>query len=337
MKEHLSRKINELKTQKQKIEEKAEKDKVDITKDIEEINIKIQKHSAQLDNVPGYLEPELDKYIKKIKEYMKDEKTAKKISGYFVNHNPNRKNTGDVELSDAIMYYGKYYAESERLESYHQPNSSVVKEMKFYKSIIDKKLPSAMRNYDRVRDLILWEQKYLQKQERETKKDNDSQLKTDDLIRNSQFVNQDVAIEEIKNDIETLTASIKNQYCELWLREAKKLPPTNILIKHIRESLLKKVSLEDLNYMPKRFLEKYKIDIDKIKNKEERDANNIIKEYKDDKIYDLYNEGGPSSIIEYMDLDDLVRYPKVVLEDVGVNLDGLGFSNGDYSNNEKLR
>ena len=38
-----------------------------------------------------------------------------------------------------------------------------------------------------------------------------------------------------------------------------------------------------------------------------------------------------------MDLDELISYPKVVLEDVGVSIEGLGLSSEGSINNERHR
>ena len=66
-------------------------------------------------------------------------------------------------------------------------------------------------------------------------------------------------------------------------------------------------------------------EIDSFTKKEEpshRKLKKILKEYEGDIIYDYYDDGGPTAVIENMDIEDLNSYPKEVLEDVGIKIDG---------------
>lgn len=174
---------------------------------------------------------ELDNYIERIKDYIKDprDNAYKQLSNKF---------KFDKNFSGAITSYHSMFQ--------HESSISNSEEINACSRIID----SRLRNYDTLRKIILWEQRYKTK-------------------------SQDPIEEEMKQ------------------------AEMNDFVKE-----------EEPSY---------------------RKLKKILKEYEGDKIYDFYNSGGPTSVIENMDLDELVLYPKEVLDDVGVTLDGLGQKNNGES------
>ena len=165
---------------------------------------------------------ELDNYIARIKDYIRDPKdnAYKQLSNKF---------KFDKNFSGAITSYHSMFQ--------HESSISNSAEINACSRIIDDRL----RDYDTLRKIILWENKYKRKE-------------------------QDPIEEEMKQE-------------EL-------------------ESFTKE---EELSYR-------------KLKKK--------LKDYEGDKIYDFYNDGGPTAVIKNMDIDELNSYPKEVLEDVGIKMDG---------------
>ena len=167
---------------------------------------------------------ELDEYIERIKDYIKDPKdnAYKQLANKF---------KFDKNFKGAIESYHSMFQ--------HESSISNSEEINTCSRIIDNRL----RDYDKLRKIILWENKYKRK---------------------------------IQDPIEE---EMKQAEMDDFVKE------------------------EEPSY---------------------RKLKKILKDYEGDKIYDFYNSGGPTAVIENIGLDELVLYPKEVLEDVGVKLDGLG-------------
>ncbi|MBQ2639379.1 MAG: hypothetical protein IJF92_01250 [Bacilli bacterium] len=190
-----------------------------------------------------------------------------------------------------------------------------------------------LKDYDTFRKVALWEQdvrkkELSRKKEEETEEFIQQEFDLDDLFKKDPEKYQEIVNQEIKQE---LIKEIE-EVAKIAEQEAKE--NNRSLVAGPKRELLKRFTSGQLNFMSQEFLDKYKINIDSLKKQEETEARKeykeskkIIKEYQDDKIYSYYSEGGSNAVIENIDLDELITYPREVLEDVGINVDGLGLNN----------
>ena len=172
-----------------------------------------------------------------------------------------------------------------------------------------------MKDYQTVRNLILWEQKYIPKEVI-------NKLQGINIVKEEPYKQQEFDIDEMMG-----FKDLEQEVLETYNIGGKEL-----VLETYDEEFLVTLSNETLEKLELTTLKK---DVFDRRTKEEKQQKKLsiqeLKQYENDKIFAFFNEGGTSHVIEMIDLDELLTYPEEILASVGIdkkiiapqNVDGL--------------
>lgn len=240
---------------------------------------------------------ELNEFIKRIKIYAKSENYRKKLK--------NSKYVDYYLKNDLIPY----------IKLFEQHPDFLTPSQASYRDELENAISRKMKDYQTVRNLILWEQKYIPKEVI-------NKLQGINIVKEEPYKQQEFDIDEMM--------SFKD--LEQEVLETYNIGGKELVLETYDEEFLVTLSNETLEKLELTTLKK---DVFDRRTKEEKQQKKLSiqesKQYENDKIFAFFNEGGTSHVIEMIDLDELLTYPEEILASVGIdkkiiapqNVDGL--------------
>lgn len=240
---------------------------------------------------------ELNEFIKRIKTYAKSENYQKKLK--------NSKYVDYYLKKDLIPY----------IKLFEQHPDFLTPSQASYRDELENAISRKMKDYQTVRNLILWEQKYIPKEVI-------NKLQGINIVKEEPYKQQEFDIDEMMG-----FKDLEQEVLETYNIGGKEL-----VLETYDEEFLVTLSNETLEKLELTTLKK---DVFDRRTKEEKQQKKLsiqeLKQYENDKIFAFFNEGGTSHVIEMIDLDELLTYPEEILASVGIdkkiiapqNVDGL--------------
>ena len=240
---------------------------------------------------------ELNEFIKRIKTYAKSETYRKKLK--------NSKYVDYYLKKDLVPY----------IKLFEQHPDFLTPSQASYRDELENAISRKMKNYQTVRNLILWEKKYIPKEVI-------NKLQGINIVKEEPYQQQEFDIDDMMG-----FKDLEQEVLETYNIGGKEL-----VLETYDEEFLVTLSNETLEKLELTTLKK---DVFDRRTKEEKQQKKLsiqeLKQYENDKIFIFFNEGGTSHVIEMIDLDELLTYPEEILASVGIdkkiiapqNVDGL--------------